>query len=129
MQHDPVATWAGRVRVYQRSDRNEPDKLAEARRNLAEARLERAINMAIHDEYPLTAEQRERLALLLTGTDLARLVADALNTPTCSACGLTRDLRGTWRHRPSCPIGHGRGEPTNDRPGKVSGRTTKEETP
>ena len=117
------------VRVYQRNDRNEPDKLAEARRMLAEVRLERAINMAIKDEYPITREQRERLALLLTGTDLQRHALDLLAAPECTACDLARDMRGTWRHRPACPIGKGRGEPTYDRPGRASAGTTKEETP
>ena len=75
---DPVATWAARVRNLQRADRRNPAALAEARRNLAEAKLERAIREAVDAAPPLTTEQRERLASILTGTDLPRRVAETL---------------------------------------------------
>lgn len=74
---DPVTIWSARVRAYQRAGRD-AKKLADARRNLAEAKLAREIEQTIHGEPPLTTEQRERLAALLLGTDLNARVADLL---------------------------------------------------
>lgn len=49
---------------------NDPDLLA-ARRDLRAARLEDYISKTLGCAPPLTAEQRERLALLLRGTPAA----------------------------------------------------------
>lgn len=57
---------AARVAVLSRTDRD-PAKLAEARRTLAEAQIERAIRRALAVAPPLTDIQRARLAELLGG--------------------------------------------------------------
>lgn len=119
MSNDPVAMWAGRVRVYQRPDRNDPAKLAEARRNLSEARVERAILEAMAATPPMTMEQRQRLADLLTAPSLLNRVIEVLDCPTCATAP---DFRGLWRHTPSCPMGNGRAV------GLRQPTTTKEET-
>lgn len=43
----------------------DPDRVAEARRNLAEAKIAAAISEAIASAPPLTADQRVRLASIL----------------------------------------------------------------
>lgn len=126
---DAVSLWAGRVRVLQRPDRYDPVKLAEARRNLSEARVERAILDAIAADPPLTVEQRERLAELLTEPRLLTRVIEVLH---CPACLLARDFLGAWRHTPSCPTGRGRAVSTRGLTRTTTTTTTttnQEETP
>lgn len=46
--------------------RNNPERVEDARRDLAAAKLEQYITDVVAAAPPLSAEQRERLALLLT---------------------------------------------------------------
>src|SRR4051812_31311771 len=55
----------GKLGATTRRFPNEPDRLAEARRNLAAAKLQDYIERTLADAPPLTDTQRDRLALLL----------------------------------------------------------------
>lgn len=55
------------ARSYREDVHVTPERQAELRRNLTEAKLERAINEAVAAAPPLTDEQRARLASLLSG--------------------------------------------------------------
>jgi hypothetical protein len=61
---DPLRAAVGRVAYYSRRGES-PQKLEEARREVAAAKLERAIQDALESAPPLTTEQRNRLAVLL----------------------------------------------------------------
>ena len=61
--NSPIAVARGAVGYWSNRD---PAKAAEARRDLAAAKLDKYIRDTIADAPPLTAEQRDRLALLLT---------------------------------------------------------------
>lgn len=54
-----------RARVARLTQGGDPERLEEARRDLAEANLEAHIRKVVDAAPPLTAAQRERLALLL----------------------------------------------------------------
>lgn len=47
--------------------RGDPEKIAETKRNLATANLEKYISKVVADAPPLTEDQREHLAALLSG--------------------------------------------------------------
>lgn len=64
---DPVRKAGSKVALAHRYHRDNPERIAAARRELAEANIERAINRALATAPPLTAEQRDRLAALLAG--------------------------------------------------------------
>src|SRR3954454_16549103 len=55
----------GKLGAITRQFPNDPDRLAEARRNLAAAKLQDYIERTLADAPPLTDSQRDRLALLL----------------------------------------------------------------
>jgi hypothetical protein len=55
----------GKLGATTRRFPNDPDRLAEARRNLAAAKLQDYIERTLADAPPLTDIQRDRLALLL----------------------------------------------------------------
>jgi hypothetical protein len=64
-----VMTHRGRVAALSRSrSADDPDLIA-ARENLKAARLEAYIEKVVDSAPPLSAEQRDRLALLLRGGD------------------------------------------------------------
>lgn len=62
---DPVMKARSRVGVAARV--GTPDQLAQAKRELTAANCERAIQKALAAAPPITADQRSRLAGLLTG--------------------------------------------------------------
>jgi len=66
-----LASAAARLSVAVRTTRGgkggDPQAVAEARRNLTEVKLERAIGQALAAAPPLTDQQRARLAALLGG--------------------------------------------------------------
>lgn len=62
---NPVISARARVALLSRPDRGTPAKVAEARRVLTAAKLERHIREVIAGAPPLTAEVRDRLAALL----------------------------------------------------------------
>lgn len=65
---DPVRrARSSLARSYRGDVHVTPERQAELRRNLTEAKLERAINEAVAAAPPLTDEQRARLAQLLSG--------------------------------------------------------------
>lgn len=64
---DPVLTARGRLAVASRCDRDDPVTLAAARRELTAAKLERHVREAVAAAPPLTPEQRDRIASILTG--------------------------------------------------------------
>lgn len=65
---DPLRVASGRLAYYSRQDgRGDPAKAAAARRDMAAARLERAIRDALCASPPPSIQQRERLAALLMG--------------------------------------------------------------
>lgn len=45
----------------------DPDRVARARQRLAAVRVEREIDAALHGDFPITDEDRDRLSLLLSG--------------------------------------------------------------
>lgn len=69
-RHDHTSDWTGpRARVAALS-RHQPDNveaIADARRDLRAARLEIYIERTVAAAPPLSAKQRDRLALLLRG--------------------------------------------------------------
>ncbi|MFF3037573.1 hypothetical protein [Arthrobacter citreus] len=70
---DPVLAARSALGVacrHTRSGGPDPQRVASARRNLSVARVERAIRQALADELPITPEQREQLAALLTGASV-----------------------------------------------------------
>lgn len=66
MSKDPVRVATSRLAIATRWGKDE-DTLTAARRDLTEAKLERAIREAVASAPPLTPAQRDRLATLLTG--------------------------------------------------------------
>lgn len=62
-----VASSKARVAGLSRSRRSDDPSLVDARRDLACANLAEHIARIVDAAPPLTAEQRDRLALLLTG--------------------------------------------------------------
>jgi hypothetical protein len=61
-----------RLAGYRRQGREETDpQVRETRRNLNEARLAEHIRRLVDEAPPLTAEQRDRLAILLRGGEAA----------------------------------------------------------
>ncbi|MBT2549808.1 hypothetical protein [Arthrobacter sp. ISL-65] len=70
MSVDPVLIARSALGVASRYTRNggpDPERVAAARRNLNAALVERAIRQALTAEPPITPEQCEQLAALLTG--------------------------------------------------------------
>lgn len=70
MSVDPVLAARSALGVASRYTHNgppDPERVAAARLNLSAALIERAIRQAINAEQPISAEQREQLAALLTG--------------------------------------------------------------
>ena len=66
MSVDPVLSAGGRVAYASRGEwSGEPERLVEARRDLTASLLERHIRQAVAADPPMTAVQREQLALLL----------------------------------------------------------------
>ena len=69
MSNDVIRARNKVARLYIGGRAPDPEAVAEARRGLAVARLERAVREAVDAAPPLTSEQREHIiALLLTGT-------------------------------------------------------------
>lgn len=66
MSKDPVRVATARLAISTRWGRDAAT-IAEARRDLTAAKLERAINEAVASAPPLSPAQRDRLASLLTG--------------------------------------------------------------
>lgn len=65
---DPVRAAAGRLNILRRTDRPAtPEQVDQARRELAAAKIEKAIQKALAEAPPLSAEQQTRLAALFTG--------------------------------------------------------------
>lgn len=68
---DPVHSAVAHLGVALRTSRGgkggDPAAVADARRNLAEAQIKRAIERALAAAPPLTDEQRAKLAALLSG--------------------------------------------------------------
>jgi hypothetical protein len=67
-------TWTherARVASLSRSRKDDDPELVDARRNMRAERLADAIKRTVDAAPPLTAEQRDRLALLLRGGDAA----------------------------------------------------------
>lgn len=65
---DPVRVASARLAYYSRQDgRGDPAKVSVARRDMAAAKLERHIQEVVDAAPPLTQQQREHLASLLTG--------------------------------------------------------------
>jgi hypothetical protein len=62
----PATSWpTERAKLANAVRNNRPDEAREARRNMVAGRLEEYIAKALASAPPLTAEQRDRLALLL----------------------------------------------------------------
>ncbi len=69
-----MSTWAherARVAALTRSRPADDPELVDARRNMRAERLADHIRRIVDDAPPLTAEQRDRLALLLRGGSTA----------------------------------------------------------
>ncbi|WP_298992107.1 hypothetical protein [uncultured Pseudokineococcus sp.] len=64
---DPVLAARSRVANLHRARERDPGAIAEAKRDLAAAQLERAIRTALAADLPPSPEQRDRLAALLAG--------------------------------------------------------------
>lgn len=64
---DPVSSASGRLAGLHRYGTPDPVAVADARRELTAAHVERTIQRALAAAPPLTADQRARLAALLVG--------------------------------------------------------------
>lgn len=62
-----IHTYAGKLATARRWHPDNPEAIATAERDLAEAKIEDAIRRALAVAPPLTAEQRARLGSLLSG--------------------------------------------------------------
>jgi len=68
----------GKLGATARRFPNDPDRLAEARRDLAAAKLQDYIERTLADAPPLSDAQRERLAVLLRGPAVGQRSNDGL---------------------------------------------------
>jgi hypothetical protein len=68
----------GKLGATARRFPNDPDRLAEARRDLAAAKLQDYIERTLADAPPLSDAQRERLALLLHRPAVSQQEGDGL---------------------------------------------------
>lgn len=88
------AVHAARARVAVLTRHQGPDapQTIEAKRELRAANLEAHIREAVDADPPLTAEQRDRLALLLSPPDATRLhpARQCLSCSFCGECGCDR---------------------------------------